>query len=169
MAPLLANTKLLFLHCPEQKSSLCHSPGPPALLSPLRLCLFTAWHDIYKLTPHTGPPPPTWTPTGPLGSILQASLLLSRQSKSTGSKFLVTLCYIQSAHKNMQTPSKKYCLSPSQIFILVCFNLCRNNIMRQLQRKTFSLMIYFLLLLLLLGWRGFLCFSFFGFCFCFCF
>lgn len=49
--------------------------------------------------PH-GLPPPS-------GLNLQASLLLSQQSKSAGSKFLVTLCYIQSAHKNMQTPSQK--------------------------------------------------------------
>lgn len=83
---------------------------------------------------------------------------LSRQSKSAGSNFLVTPCYIQSAHKNMQTPSQKYCLSPSQTFILVCFYLYRDNIMRYLQRKTFSPVIWVLLLLLLLGWIFFFIF-----------
>lgn len=104
--------------------------------------------------------PSGWAPTGPPASILvRASFFLSQQSKSAGSNFLVTLCCIQSAHKNMQTPSQNYGLSPSQISILVYFKLYNNNIMRYLQRKTFSSVICFLLLLL--GWGFlFLCYGF---------
>lgn len=61
----------------------------------------------------------------------------------------------------MQNPSQKVCLSPSQIFIFLCFNLYRDgdDIMGYLQRKTFSPGISFLLfLLLLLGCLFVVCF-----------
>lgn len=73
----------------------------------------------------------------------QLSIFFPRQSKCAGSKSLVTLCYIQSAHRNMQNSSQKGRLSPSQILTLVCFNLCSADIMSYLQKKTFSPVIFF--------------------------
>lgn len=75
----------------------------------------------------------------------QLSVFFPRQSKCAGSKSLVTLCYIQSAHRNMQNSSQKGRLSPSQILTLVCFNLCSADIMSYLQKKTFSPVIFFFL------------------------
>lgn len=136
-------------------------PSCPFL--PTKVWLLSPWQDICWLILQPVPPTPRQAPQALQAALSKLSLFLPQQSKCAGSKFLDTLCYSQSAHRNMQNPSQKVCLSPSQIFTLLCFNLCHDDIMGYLQRKTFSPGISFLLfLLLLLGCFVVVCL----FCFC---
>lgn len=98
-----------FLNCPVQRSSVVAlSPASSPSLPTEILSLHCLAGHLEAHCPHRAhSPPPTGAPPGPPASVLQTFPSPLPTSKSAGSNFLVTLCCIQSAHKNMQTPPQK--------------------------------------------------------------